>query len=258
MNSLGSADSINYIDLDVFNHKPTREKGQDIRTLPTYTIPEAASYLAIDQWTLWDWYSGAEPLLKPSGYYGDAGAIALLSFHDMEEAYKLHLLRTKHAKSMQYLRKALADFRSQTKSDHPLAKYNVFAFDLMAFEKPARGRHPRQMIPLGAAYQLSLYIPEVVEFWGERIVVDNQGKALRLFPWKNAAFDKVSRPVSIDPEVMSGRLVVTGTRIPVDVLAGYLAKGKRVEEIADLYDLDVSVVRNALAHIERPQLHQAS
>jgi hypothetical protein len=33
----------------VLKHKPIRKPGQDIRQLPTYTIPEAAAYLAILQ-----------------------------------------------------------------------------------------------------------------------------------------------------------------------------------------------------------------
>jgi hypothetical protein len=33
-------------------------------------------------------------VLKPSGWYGDVQAFALLSFENLEEAYKVHLLRT--------------------------------------------------------------------------------------------------------------------------------------------------------------------
>ena len=38
----------------MLSNKPTRKPRQDARTLPTYTLPEAASILAINRWTLAD------------------------------------------------------------------------------------------------------------------------------------------------------------------------------------------------------------
>jgi uncharacterized protein (DUF433 family) len=240
----------------MLRNKPVLEKGQDIRTLPTYTIPEAGKYLAIESWTLLSWYSHPDPLLKNSGWYGDTQSFALLSFQDIEEAYKVHLLRTKFGYSMQYLRKALVDARLESKSEHPLLDHRMLVFDYLAIEKPANGRRTKQLIPLGAPYQKPLYIPEVVETWGKRIESDQTGKAKQIFPWKDAKTDEVSRPVSINADVLSGRLVVTGTRISVEVLAGYRQAGRNVEEIADLYSLDAEVVRKALQHIDSA-IHQA-
>jgi uncharacterized protein (DUF433 family) len=242
----------------MFQNKPTRGPRQDVRTLPTYTIPEAAVCLAINRWTLSAWYDGSDPLLKPSGTYQNKGNIKLLSFRDLEEAFKVHLLRTKFQKSMQYLQKALVDARKKTKSEHPLLDDKMLVFDYLALDIPAKGKTPRQMIPLGTPVQMSLYIPDVLETWGKRIVEDGEGKAEQIFPWAEAATDDVSRPVSITPNVLSGRLVVTGTRIPVDVLEGYLASGRTVEQIAALYRLDVDMVRKALRHIERPELQKVS
>ena len=87
-----------YIILDVLTQKPSREKGQDIRTLPTYTIPEAATCIALSQRTLFSWYDGEEPILKASGSFGD---IHLLSYRDLEEAYRVYLLRAKFHFSLQ-------------------------------------------------------------------------------------------------------------------------------------------------------------
>src|SRR5256885_141712 len=94
----------------VMTHKPVRELGQDIRTLPTYTIPEAASFLAIPTRTLFEWYAGQKPVLKPSGR---SAGVALLSFRDLEESYKVHLLRSKEDYSLQYLRNAMAEARDE-------------------------------------------------------------------------------------------------------------------------------------------------
>jgi uncharacterized protein (DUF433 family) len=227
---------------------PILEKGQDMRTLPTYTIPEAAASLAIDAWTLTSWYTGPDPILKNSGWYGPAESIALLSFRDVEEAYKVYLLRHKFRLSMQYLKKALVHAREETGSEHPLLDHKIVVFDLLALERPGRGKQKRQMIPLGSR-QISLYIPEVVEAWGKRIVISKSGNKTKIYPWIYAKSDEVSRPVSMDPDVLSGRLVITGTRIPVQVIAGYVNSGKRIEDVALLYRLDVDTVRKALQHI---------
>lgn len=77
----------------MLKHKPVRKPRQDIRTLPTYTIPEAAAFLAIVPRTLFSWYEGDEPILRASGKYG---SIHLLSYLDIEEAYRVYLLREKY------------------------------------------------------------------------------------------------------------------------------------------------------------------
>jgi len=104
---------------------------------------------------------------------------------------------------------------------------------------------------------MSLYIPDVIETWGKRIVQDSEGKGQQIFPWKESSTDEVSRPVSINANVLSGRLVVTGTRIPVQVLMGYYESGRSIEKIAQLYKLDVDTVRKAIHHSE-PEQQKAS
>jgi uncharacterized protein (DUF433 family) len=49
--------------------------------------------------------------------------------------------------------------------------------------------------------------------------------------------------------IMSGRLVVIGTRIPVTVLWGRKRAGVAVDEIAKDYGLDSGIVQQALTHI---------
>ena len=70
-----------------------------------------------------------------------------------------------------------------------------------------------------------------------------------IFPWRFAATDHQSRPVSMNPRIMSGRLVVSGTRIPVSVLLGRKRAGTRVDEIAADYGLDRKIVQQALTQI---------
>ncbi len=248
MYAKSQSSAIAEIDTEMFRNKPRREQGQDIRAVPTYTIPEAAEYLGVDAWTVFDWYSGARPVLKPSGYYLDT-PITLLSFQDIEELYKLYLLRTKFGYSMQYLRKAMIDAREQSGSNHPLLDSKIIAFTYLAMYCPARGRRAGKVVPLGEK-QMSLYIAEVVDVWGKRIIADKKGHTKQIFPWRFAKYDDDSRPVSLDPDVLSGRLVVTGTRIPVRVLNARRNAGESLEGIAKDYGICIESIEKALIHFD--------
>jgi hypothetical protein len=72
----------------VLYKKPIRQPKQSLVDLPTYTIPEAATFLAMSTERLYDWYAGALPILVASGHVGN---IHLLSFRNPEEAYKVFL-----------------------------------------------------------------------------------------------------------------------------------------------------------------------
>jgi len=226
----------------MLKNKPARKPGQDIRTLPTYTIPEAAANFALSERTLFSWYEGREPILKPSG---QSGAIHLLSYRDIEEAYRLFLLRERFDFTMQFLRESMRNARRMFRSQHPLQRADAIKECLkdLVYDRPARGKTPRTVTSLGQKPGQQL-VTEVVDMFAERIVPGNF-----IFPWRFAATDHISRPVSMNPNIMSGRLVVTGTRIPVAVLSGRKRAGESALEIAEDYGLDQSVVEKALTHI---------
>ncbi len=237
----------------VYRNKPIRAAGQDISTLPTYTIPEAAAFLAISPRTLFDWYAGPTPVLKASGEY--SGRFSLLSFRDLEEAYKVHILRSRDRLSLQYLRKAMTEAREDYATGHPLidrARDLAVFFDKkknkLVMSLPGRGRRPRRSIAL-ASPETAAYIPEVVKTWGRRIVKDRRGRT-QIFPWRFFKSDELSRPVTLDPEVMSGRLVVSGTRIPVSTLWKRKLAGEVPERIAEDYRIDADLVKKALMHVD--------
>ena len=226
----------------MLRHKPVRQPGQDIRTLPTYTIPEAASFLAIRQRTLFSWYAGQAPILKASGKYGSTH---LLSYRDLEEAYRIYLLREKYHFSLQFLRRSMRNARRIFRSEHPLQRADAIKECLkdIVYDKPARGANPRTVTSLGRRPG-QLIVEEVANLFAERI---EAGRFI--FPWRFASTDHQSRPVSMNPRIMSRRLVVSGTRIPVTVLFGRKRAGASVMEIAKDYGLDRCVVEQALTHI---------
>jgi uncharacterized protein (DUF433 family) len=227
----------------MLKNKPARQPKQPLALLPTYTIPEAATFLAMSSRTLLEWYAGEHPILRPSA---TLRGIALLSFRDLEEVYKIHLLRFKHAKSLQYLRRAMWDARERTGSQHPLIDNEIDVMDRLALIVPGRGRRKRRAVTLGDR-SVPDYFPEVVRTWGVRISATKD----EIFPWRYAADDDRSTPVSLNPEVMSGRLVLTGTRIPVNMIWGRARAGEKTEDIARDYRIDAQQVQQALAHIDK-------
>jgi uncharacterized protein (DUF433 family) len=230
----------------VLRHKPVRRLGQDIRTLPTYTIPEAAVFLAIPRRTLASWYEGADPILKASGQYG---LTHLLSYRDLEEAYRIYLLRQRFDFSFQFLRQSMSNARRMFRSQHPLQRADAVKECLrdLVYDKPARGTSPRLVTSIGKKPG-QVVIEEVANLFAERI---ESGRFI--FPWRFAATDHTSRPVSMSPRIMSGRLVVIGTRIPVSALLGQKRAGARVADIAADYGLDREIVQQALTHIDLRQ-----
>ena len=135
--------------------------------------------------------------------------------------------------------------RKMFKSQHPLQRAAAVKECLkdLVYDKPARGKSPRTITSLGKRPGQQI-VEEVADLFSERIV---DGEFI--FPWRYAATDKDSKPVSLNPHIMSGRLVVTGTRIPVNTLLGRKRAGARVEEIAEDYGLSLTAVEQALTHI---------
>lgn len=209
--------------------------------VPTYTIPEASSFLAINTRTLFSWYEGNDPILKASGA---SGLIHLLSYRDLEEAYRVYLLREKFHFPLQFLRKSMLNARRMFRSNHPLQRVDAVKECLsdLIYDKPARGSKSRTVTSLGQ-YPGQQVVREVADLFAERIEPENF-----IFPWRFAATD-ASRPVSMNPNIMSGRLVVQGTRIPVSALLESRRSGAKIPEIARDYDLDPDIVEKALIHI---------
>jgi uncharacterized protein (DUF433 family) len=130
-------------------------------------------------------------------------------------------------------------------SQHPLQRADAIkeCMEDLVYDKPARGKSPRTITSLGQKPGQQV-VKEVVDLFAERIVAGRF-----IFPWRFAATDHQSRPVSMNPRIMSGRLVVAGTRIPVTVLWGRKRAGVKTDEIAKDYGLDRDIVEKALAHI---------
>ena len=239
-----------YNDL-VIRRKPVLRPGDDLRDLPTYTLAEAALFLAVPQRTMHYWFCGPNHILSPAGKVGE---IALLSFRDIAEAYVLELLRNFYNFHPNQLRDVVNNFKIETKVKRPLLESDLYVvLGNIVLKKPARGRQPSLNVDL--AHGRNLVFDDFVKTIGKRILTDRKRSPLRIFPWRLASQRDESQPVSMDPHVLSGRLVVTGTRVPVRILLGMKLRGKTIQEISHSYHLNVDAVEKALLHIERP-IHQ--
>ncbi len=232
---------------DVLKSKPIRSGGQDLRDFPTYTIPEAAGFLGIPRRTLWEWFIGDQRLLRPSGSVAD---LPLLSFTDLVEAWAIYLLRSQHRLSMQSIRRALRNLPKYTRAKNPLVSDNLRVIeDSLLLNRPARGKRERELINLTKDGQMEM--PPVVDIFASRVLRDAYGRTTSIFPWKFWSQDLTSKPVQLTPEVMSGRLVVAGTRIPVSILVGMKKSGKSTEFIAADYGLPLTTVEQAIRHFDK-------
>ncbi len=231
----------------MLTHKPTRAVGQDVREFPTYTIPEAAQFLGIPDRTLWEWFMSERRILHPSGY---VRGLPLLSFTDTVEAWVIYLLRRQHSLSMQSIRRALRNLPKYTRAKNPLVSDNLRVVeDDLLLNRPPRGSRERELINLTRDGQMEM--PSVVDVFAARVLRDARGRAMSIYPWRLWQRDPESKPVQITPDVMSGRLVISATRIPVSLVAGIRREGKSVEYIANDYGLPVRTVQQALDHFDK-------
>lgn len=229
---------------DIVKRIPRRPT-QSLYDFPTYTIPEAALYLAMPTSTLRYWLRN-HPLWK----IADRGdRFSLLSFKDLTQAYYVEAARTHLNFTLSEMRDVLVSASKESRSEYPLLQKNILVHAKhVLMDKAARGKQPRRMVDLSRHRQL--VIPDIVAPLATRILRE-RGNIVQLFPWRlwtGKAADK-TRPVSIAPDVMSGKLVVTGTRIPVEVIVERTSQRESVRSIARDYRLSEDSIKQALRHL---------
>jgi uncharacterized protein (DUF433 family) len=229
----------------LLRNKPIRGKGQDLLDFPTYTIPEAALFLGISRFTLWDWFCGPDSLITPSGSVGE---LPLLSFRDTAEAYAVFMLRVHHRFSMQSIRRNLENLPKYTRAKRPLISEHLKVLEKrLLIERARRGKSDRHHIDVDGG---QMVFNEVADIFANRVITDRDGRVRTIHPWRYWRQDHESKPVEIDAEVMSGRLVITGTRIPVSVIRAR-SLSETVEYIADDYSIPIDSVKKALKHVDK-------
>jgi uncharacterized protein (DUF433 family) len=223
---------------------PQLESGQDRRDLGRYSIPEAAVYISVPERTMRRWFLGDHRILTPSYLHERA---ILLSFFDVTEAYIIESLRTYWGFNPRKLREALARLRTSTRFSRPLLRKDLsvipeFQNLIATFSEKGRRVH------VDMAHDGNLVFDEFAQTMAMRIDRDSKGKPVRIFPGADARSNVT--PVSMDPDVMSGELVITGTRIPAASIYAKKLAGKSADQIADSYHLSRDLIRKVIQHFE--------
>jgi uncharacterized protein (DUF433 family) len=159
----------------------------------------------------------------------------------------VHVLRKQYGYKAARIKTALEELRKKHGQDKPLAQRDIRVvkeFMALVERKIQKGK----TVDVDHAHHGNLFISEFVDALSERIHRDGHGHVCRLFPWRNV--DSTEKPVSINPDVMSGELVVTGTRIPALAILAERDAGHSIPEIATLYSLDQSLVEKVILHFE--------
>jgi uncharacterized protein (DUF433 family) len=177
--------------------------------------------------------------------------VRLLSFRDVAQIYFMEFLRKQMGLSDRKVRDILLQARRISRSHYPLLSKNVkVLLRRVLLDKPARGKSPRRIYDLTQHGQMA--IPEVVGQFATRVEWDSRKQVARIFPWKHWTADKANstkRPVSIDPHVMSGRLVITGTRVPVQTVLSRKLAGESVPHLSKDYQVPEQTIVDALRHL---------
>ncbi len=226
------------------SQRPNLEPRQDKRDLGRYSIPQAASFIGMPSRTMRNWFLGKSRIFEPSYHRGGS---VLLSFNDVTEAYIIEVLRSHYGFSPVRLRHVVDDLRNNSATSRPLAKRELIA--IPEFQSLVDKRtHKGKQINIDVARGGNLVFHEFVNALGRRVQRDSRGRASRLLPWRDAVSEDA--PLSIDPNVMSGELVVSGTRIPAMSIRAEFKAGHALKEIAELYSLSIDTVRKVISHFE--------
>jgi len=67
---------------------------------------------------------------------------------------------------------------------------------------------------------------------------------------------EIAKRITVDPAIKGGKPVLTGTRVPVDVILGHLAAGDSVEMVAAEYGITRHDVLAALAYAAELASHE--
>lgn len=217
---------------------------RDRRDLPSYSPLEAAHSLALAASTVRVWSVGLKyqqggqqkfmrPLIAPA-----QSKPLTLSFWNLVEVYVLATIRRKHEVSMPKVRTALSYVKNELGVSRPLIGQDFFTDGAHLFVE-------RYGKLINASKHGQEAMESVLRSSLERIERDEQGLALRIYPWLHEPATE-PRVVEIDPFRAAGRLVIANTGIPTEALAERWRAGESIEELAADYDLKKDQIEAAL------------
>lgn len=226
-----------------------RRPQRDPRELPSYGMSEAARSLALPVSTVRVWATGLpyrtrsgnprrmKPLFRPA-----RAKPPTLSFWNVVEVYVLASMRRHHEISMPRVRRALDFVSTRLDVERPLLEQQFLTDGADLFVDRYLVDHDRGLINVSASGQAALR--EVLKGSLRRIERDEEGLALRIYPWLREPGEP--RLVELNPARAFGRLVIADTSIPTESLAERFRAGDSVDVLAEDYHLERTQVETAL------------
>ena len=217
----------------------------DRLTLPTYTIPEVAYFLNLNPEKLRAWVKGrnystkngsrfSEPLIQlddPTGMQ--------MSFLNVVEAHVLSSIRCQEGIAMDRIRAAINFLKNKLESDRPFIQKEFLtdSKDLFIHEMGN---------VINCSRQGQHVIEQAMKNYLKRIEFDkSSGRPFRLYPMGEKQRED-SRPVMVDPRIGFGRLVITDTGIPVNVLISRFNAGDSIQELSEDYNIEENTIETAI------------
>jgi len=232
-------------------HKSLKKKAFDPRTLPAYYPGIAAHCLDLPMSTLRSWFFGRRYRTKDGKSHNWGNLLEpassepfLLSFLNLVECHTLSIIRFGRGIKIPAIRYAI-QYLEEVSGPHPLANH-----EFLTSERDLYAQMMGQAVNASRGGQTAL--PEVVSFFLTRIERDDDALASRFYPIlrPSAAGGRLDleapKAVVIDPRISFGRPAITGTRIPVDVIAERVRAGEQLSGIAQDVRCDTEKIEQAL------------
>ncbi|MEG4997110.1 DUF433 domain-containing protein [Microcoleus sp. B4-D4] len=217
----------------------------ELRDIPIYSIPQAAQYLRLrrDMLRHWvvGWYSQTktdkhffEPLIELPQHHNlellPQSKTRLLSFTNLVEAHVLIAIVKATGFSRKQLSTTLKCVNRNFSTPHLYARieFQVEGIALL-FE-----RCGQKLAASGRKQEAR----QILDIYFDRIVRDEAGLPIKLFPFTKLPGSDEPKTVMIDPTISFGRPVLAGTGIPTAMLAERYKAGDSIDELAEDYNCD--------------------
>ncbi len=201
-----------------------------------YTTPEVAKILGLPRGKVRRWlkdYWNAKFANNSLQYSVGIGTEEVTNFSTLIEFFTFYQLREKGV-SAQKIVKAHDILVEVFKTPYPFATSNI----LTDGERVLFEGNVGEIIK--ADKSLQLYINQVIEPFCQRIEFDNNKLANKFYPMGK------SHTVVIDPKRKFGQPVIGDTNILTETVFSLFQAGESVEIIANLYDLKILQVEDAI------------
>lgn len=251
---------------------------RDRRDIPKYRVNEVALYLGVRESTLRTWFFGHQrkikgvvhsydPLIKPALHnpYGPS-----LSFFNLAEAHVLSAIRQKWQLeepevsapqavrptfgqklkrslyvqvSMQAARAAIAYIEKESPI-HPLISQYFYTNGKELFVQVLEGELGHHLT-VNVSRQGQISFSSILDMYLSRVERDASG-AIRVYPMRQ--LDDPDKSIVILPNVASGRPVIAGTGVRVEVIWKRSQAGEAVEDLAEDYGIEPRAIKKAISY----------